>query len=507
MSWTEVFGIVFQSEGADKVKKDLDDVTRKTETFEEKQKRLLDSLTAGQKRAYNLIRNNNLGMIATFRATNNLFNHISQEQRDLVVDVLKADALSVLDKAEQATDNLTSSVKEEHKSIKKLVVTGAELLATYKGFKRVIAGVMGFARGGENIALMAQKAGISAELLQKYGYALKNYGGGMSSAASTLSKLNSQIQDLKFGKGGAIQNVALRYGISVYGKNGLATADEMLYNIARRMEKLNTQAQLDLGKKLGLDPATLALVQGGVKNLNNELEKASALTIYSDEDLRNSREFQRSLRELQGYLAKIGAIIWRFLLPPLKWVIDLTKNIFALISEHKSFVLGFLGALGAALGVIAVKSFIASLPLIAIIGALTAIGVAVGVLIDDFTTWLNGGESLFSGFWEWLEDTGNKILELGGKIKDFFKSLKFWGGDDEIEANITAGRGILSDTTTPLSTMTALQNATNTNNTVQVGEVNIQTQATDATGIADSITNALKLDFQSAMFENTGGVK
>lgn len=160
------------------------------------------------------------------------------------------------DKLGESNDNLVKKNAQLAKS-----VTG--LISTYFGFKKILSEVFQFAGGGEDLLLMANNAGVGAEQLERYGIALKNYGGGLSSAASTLSNLNQQMQDLRFGKGGAIQEAAIRYGISVHGKNGLATGEEMLYNIARRMESLGHAEQLDLGRKLGLDPSTIALLQGG----------------------------------------------------------------------------------------------------------------------------------------------------------------------------------------------------------------------------------------------------
>lgn len=606
MSLEHVFAFFYESKGADKVKKDFDEVAdkqekfaktskevaktvsestdlaiKKTETWVEKEKRLLASLTAGQKRAYDILQDQNTGLFKNIRLTKSLFSHLSKEQRDLVVSIRaekpileeiqrkERERTAGIKELKQETDQLTQSSDKQNNKLKDLASTTASLVTTYIGFKKVISGVMNFAVGGEDLALMAQRAGVGAEELQKYGNALKNYGGGMSSAASTLSKLNSQLQDLKFGKGGAIQNVALRYGISVFGKNGIATAEEMLVNIAKRMESLNTQQQLDLGKKLGLDPATLAMVQGGVSNLNKELERASKLSLYSDEDIENSREFQRTLRELQAYLAKIGAILSRALLPPLKWVVEKFRDLFELMSRHKGFVLGFLGAIGAALGVIALKSILASLPLFLIIGAFGLIAAAIGAVVDDFITFKEGGDSCIGWvidkfnvlidtikeFWGYLT-SGNAWDDAVAKVKDwseslktiigdvwdwvtdkiaafflwFFdkweslkaalKGLKFWSGKEEIDVdeevdvnhqpqtmgNLTAiGQGVLASTNTPLSTMNTTHNSKTSNNNIKVDKVEVNTQATDADGIALSISDAFKAQFQDLLFENVGG--
>lgn len=423
-----------------------------------------------------------------------------------------------------SNDNLVKKNAQLAKS-----VTG--LISTYFGFKKIISEVFQFAGGGEDLLLMANNAGIGAEKLEQYGIALRNYGGGLSSAASTLSNLNQQMQDLRFGKGGAIQEAALRYGISVHGKNGLATGEEMLYNIARRMESLGHAEQIDLGRKLGLDPSTIALLQGGVGNLTKELEKASKLSIYTPEDIENSRKFQMSLRELKQSLGQVWAVVSRALLPVITKVMNGASRFFQFLSNHKGLVLGFLAAVSAALGVIAIKSIIATAPFWLMVAAIAAIGTAIGLVVDDFMTWLEGGESvigdlidLFADFWHW-------IVGLGEAIGDFFKGvwksiisgitgvfdwiLEKWNkikkwipflGKSNNEMNIIQnGQLAIMSTQTPLSTVPNMSYINGGNNNVKIDNVIVQTQATDATGIAQGIGGALSGEMSDVIQQNTGG--
>ena len=316
------------------------------------------------------------------------------------------------DKLGESNDNLIKKNAQLAKS-----VTG--LISTYFGFKKILSEVFQFAGGGEDLLLMANNAGVGAEQLERYGIALKNYGGGLSSAASTLSNLNQQMQDLRFGKGGAIQEAAIRYGISVHGKNGLATGEEMLYNIARRMESLGHAEQLDLGRKLGLDPSTIALLQGGVENLTKELEKASKYSIYTPEDIENSRKFQMALRELKQSLAQVWATVSRALLPVITKIMNVVSKFFQFLSDHKGFVLGFLAAISAALGIIAIKSIIATAPFWLMVAAIAAIGVAIGLLVDDFVTFLEGGESCIGDLIQGFVDFWHFLVGLGEKIGDY----------------------------------------------------------------------------------------
>jgi len=425
-----------------------------------------------------------------------------------------------------SNDNLVKKNMQLAKS-----VTG--LISTYMGFKKILSEVFQFASGGEDLLLMANSAGVGAEQLERYGIALKNYGGGLSSAASTLSNLNQQMQDLRFGKGGAIQEAALRYGISVHGKNGLATGEEMLYNIARRMETLGHAEQLDLGRKLGLDPSTIALLQGGVENLTKELEKASKYSIYTPEDIENSRKFQMALRELKQSLQQVWATVSRALLPVITKIMNVVSKFFQFLSDHKGFVLGFLAAISVALGIIAIKSIIATAPFWLMVLAIAAIGAAIGLLVDDFMTFLEGGESCigdlidaFTDFWEFLVGLGKAIgnffkgiwdsivagitgvfdwiLEKWNKIK---KWIPFIGSKNTDEQKIVQeGKFAIESTQTPLSTSPNMSyiNGGN-NNSVKIDSVVVNTQATDASGIANDIGDELSGQMSYVIPQTTGG--
>lgn len=459
------------------------------------------------------------------------------------------------DKVKSDLKGIKNAEKSTEKATDDLAKSVGNLLASYVGFKKILSEVMGIAKGGEDLRLLANNAGIGAEQLERYGIALQNYGGGLSSASSAISHLNQMMQDLRFGNGGALQESALRYGISIDGKNGLATGEEMLYNIARRMERIGAQEQLDLGRKLGLDPSMIALLRQGVAGLNSELERASRLTIYSPEDIENSRKFQLALREFNLAVQKIWATLSRYFLPTWTKVLSVVGNFVDYLSQHKGFVIGFFTTLSAILAGIAIKSAVAFAPIYATIGAIVALGSFLGLLYDDFITYLEGGESALGWFWEacsivfgaiidivfgfleavkmlpkavsevvagvitaflmlkdglasvfsWIE---SKVSDLFGwmiEVKNAIGDL-FGSGNNNWEVNMQKARQLYMDTHTPLASAgNSYTNMTGGNNSVKIDTVNVNTQATDAKGISQGIGGALADEFQDVLYQNTGG--
>ena len=114
-------------------------------------------------------------------------------------------------KLANADDNLKNKNLELAKSV-------GGLISTYVGFKKILSEVMGFAAGGEDLVLMAQQAGVGAETLERYGVALQNYGGGLSSAASSLGGLVI----LFWGDAGKAERAE---GVGITGRTGVYPAE------------------------------------------------------------------------------------------------------------------------------------------------------------------------------------------------------------------------------------------------------------------------------------------
>jgi hypothetical protein len=467
MSLDMVFGFLFETKGANETKKSLADINKEMANLEKRN----GTLTKEEVKQYNALK-----------------------------------------KQKEATDQLKSSNLGLAKSV-------VNMVSAYVGFKKILSEVFNFAKGGEDLMLLANSAGVSAEKLEQYGIALQNYGGSLSSATSTLSSLNQQLQDLRFGNGGAIQDVALRYGISLSGKNGLATGEEMLFNIARRMEGLGTSAQLDLGRKLGLDPSTISLLQNGVAGLSEELERASQFTLYSREDIENSRKFQQALRDLKNAFAQVWGTVSRFLMPALTGIMNGLTKVFQFLAEHRGLVLGLLGAIAVALGVIAVKALIAWAavlgPILPIIAGITLIGTAIGLLIDDFLTFKEGGDSCIGWVAERFADFFLFLFESWEKVKEFFNFQWLVDGWNKIKSKIPflgkseievaqKGQDIINSTKTPLSTMSSSV-IRGGDNSVRIDTLNVNTQATDVNGISKGISGALSYELEDVLLQNIGG--
>jgi hypothetical protein len=416
------------------------------------------------------------------------------------MDKISAETEGVTQKADKMGN---SFVQNGNKIIK--------ALAPIVGLAALVNRTMNFTSSAEEMSYLAQNTGMAVEKFQALAIAAENYGGSAEGIAGSLQGLNTNLQNMKFGKGGGgVEEAALTYGINLYGENGLATADELLMNVAKRFETLNQTQQIDLGQRLGLDEGTIRLLQTGVANVQKELERGRKYSLFSEEDVENSRKFERTMRDIKLGLAQIFGVVARSLLPTFIWLGDKIKSIVDAVKDHSGFILGFLAAVSAALTVLAIKSVLAFAPFIA--GAALIVGIAtlIGLLIDDIVNFWQGNESLIGAFvdavkvvfgalWDFLKEGFNSVLEWfkGTKIGKLFGLSDDQKGSEQLD--MADAQQKLAMTQTPLASVpqgSVSTNYANNSQSVRVDNVTINTQATDAQGIADSFSGSLQTTMQ-----------
>lgn len=328
-----------------------------------------------------------------------------------------ARAAKELERDTKAAGKAASQSSREYEKFARKAVT---FLGQYLAIKKTFSAVMGFAAEGEQLARMAQLSGTSAEAIEKLGIALKNYGGSASSASSVLGKLNKQMEDLKFGKGGKLGQAAIRYDLDISAK----TPEDMLRNIAKRMEGMGALQQVNMGRMLGLDDSTIMFLQQGLEGVNRELEKAGSLTVFSKEDIENSKKMQRSYREFQERLEQLKATMTRDLLPVFQTLFERLGKLADYLKEHPKLL--------KALGVAAAVAFgVLSFWLSPVLFTLGAIGAIIALLIDDWAHWKETGEGALKPVWEWLEKIGGQFKGLFSDIAAVIEKFDEWSGASE----------------------------------------------------------------------------
>lgn len=282
----------------------------------------------------------------------------------------------------------------------------------------VLNRTLDFAQKGEQLMFMANAANMAANEFQKLAIANTRFGGSSEGAAGTMAGLASQIQALRFGESAPLQDAAVKYGLNLQGANGgLAEGTELLRNIAKTMAGLDTGAQLDLGRRIGLDEATIRMLQRGVAAFDEELARAEKRKVFTEEDIKRAHELQKSWRDMQQSMQGLWAEIARFVLPIVQQFIDSASAGFEYLRQHAEAVKAGLVVISAIMAGIAVTSLAAFAPWLGTAAIIAAIAAAAVLLYEDFKVFAKGGESVLAPFWKKLVDFGLFWQDLPDWVK------------------------------------------------------------------------------------------
>lgn len=350
------------------------------------------------------------------------------------------------------------------------------------------------------------------------------------------------------------------------------TAENQLFAIGNAAEfGANGLNDLVVGGLKKLSPFVLAL--SALQNIFSNLQDAIDFKLpISRETVNNIKELEMTMRDVRSGAAQIGASIAELVLPVMNKLAKIAKTVLDFFKEHENFIktafIVTIIAMGAALwGALA--------PILPELLAITAAITFLSLIIDDFTTWLNGGNSALEDFWNeifgsakearkffediwkalkelwellqpvfsWLLDVALKALVLDLKgvatlIKGIVKGINFLTGSkidiktdvdgshadgldyvpydgyiaelhkgervqtaDEAQSwrsgLLAAKKAVDFTSSFPLNSIPqgAVSNAYNNssaNKTINIGDITIQTQATDAQGIAIDLAQYIK---------------
>lgn len=288
---------------------------------------------------------------------------------------------------------------------------------------RGFAGAESAARrfGGALSSIWAQIAGPLAGIFA-IGGSISSYISGSTEAGELAEKLNVDVEEIQIWNG-AIERAGgsaagLQQTIQKLTKSGKDNGDVFgtLLNLAEQAERLGKERFEQKAKELELDEDTIEVLLQGRKELEMHLKRQKELGVYTKEDAEQSKKFKQALSDLGTAWNSLTAFIGRFAVPIMKLAADVLTDIVVFLRQHTPFVVAAITLIGAALAVRLLPplkelpkliravwtAFTRWFPLIAIITALA-------LLIDDFWTYVTGGESELAEFWA-IFGTGPEIL-------------------------------------------------------------------------------------------------
>jgi hypothetical protein len=381
----------------------------------------------------------------------------------------------------------------------------AGTVASLVSLGAVSAAVMSRAFAVDDLGKFSETLGLNIEKLDAWGAAAQRNGGSAEAFRGSVAGLNGALTDISLTGGGDAAEVLARLGISATDSAGrIRGVFDILPEIADAFQNLSKAESVGFGSKLGLDQGTILLLQQGRDSVEALVEQQKALGIVTKEDYEAAAKFRDTWDDTKRVFWSVVTTGSTTILPFLVDGLELVQDFVNWTQQHSDVVVGFFSAIAAvvtatylpAMVSAAAATLAATWPIVLIVAAIAAAGVAIGLIYEDIQAYINGFDSLIGRLAEKFE----AIQKIIDNIK---KVLNYDIGDTDVSANLNAaiqtGEGLPSYMTT--------NQPTYNNYDVRVGGSTINTQATDPQAVRNEIDSNLSNQIDMIRGQFSDGVE
>lgn len=292
------------------------------------------------------------------------------------------------------TKPLDSGVQKAESTLKRFGRVFNSIAATYFSYKIMQGVIKGYADFNTQLGNSTSLMGYNVENVTALGGALKRFGGDTQSVISTLDNLNKGLHEAKFG-GGALVEVAKRYGVAFTNSNGkLMSAEQLLSSLSAQLQKYDKQTRMSIAQQLGLDNSLVRAFSNGGKELQRLIDKQKQFGIVTAKDIKISDNFNHAILDLKDSFAGVTKSLARFILPLITKLLKLVAQFMEFLKKHKQFIIAFFSALLVAMlpilaifAKMAIASAAAFAPIYTVVGVITAIALVAEDIYYYFMGW------------------------------------------------------------------------------------------------------------------------
>ena len=315
---------------------------------------------------------------------------------------------------------------------------------------------------------LSQSTNLSTDSLQQWQYAAEAVG---ASSAAVTSDLESLLKTMSSPIPGELNMELMMLGVSVRNASGqLRGADEVLKDVGDKLNKMSSARAVQWAERVGISNDTLMLLKQGRQGLSELFEEAQLVGAIIPEDAINrGAELSKSIKTLKTVFQALGNSIALSFAPNLKKVVDNFKQF---LIDNADFVRQGLGVTidGVSRGfgrfwdiIVKIKDgfvallqpmqpFLKNMDAVKVVAGLVtgalagflalmapaiiqfaAVGAAiagVSLVIEDFITWLQGGESVIgdivNAFSNWMDkfpELKEDLKSVGQVFADVFNAI------------------------------------------------------------------------------------
>lgn len=286
-----------------------------------------------------------------------------------------------------------------------------------------LGGIIGVALGGGALVNTMSKlgdelqnfqdlTGLSATKANELGKALEHFGGSTQDAMSDLKSLQQAMRDsVKYQ--GALVEARTKFRVYISNQGGeLKDQGRLIKELASQFKRLSASEAVALGKTLGLSDAMVRGLRSSSRSLDEVLTKNKTLGSLTEDEIKNSKEFNSMLKDMRFMFEKLSMVILNGLMPPFRWIHKIFTKAWEYLTATGFRLVKVIGAIVAAL--VVMKALWIGIS-IAVNAALWPIGlivlavILIVLIVEDIWTFFQGGESItgkiVAKFKEWYNES------------------------------------------------------------------------------------------------------
>lgn len=451
-----------------------------------------------------------------------------------------------LNKAEQSTDDLVKSMKEADRQAD-ATAKGIENIA-----RKVVAWVAAqqaiqqvFKRQDEILAInnTAEALGMATEDVDAFGRAAERLGGDAQGARDSLTDMAESMGEAMADVESGRAKTFAALGISLKDANGQAkNASQGMLELASAVEGMPRGEAVFRIKELGItDNRTVEMILKGRRALEDMIRTQKENSKVTQEARDQAAAFQDAMNATKMVVSGAADGFYQAILPALTAFVTWVGKAASWATENKDVVVGFFGAVAGIITLMylpamvsaAVATIAATWPLILMGAAIAGLAALFALAYDDVMNFIDGNDSLIGrvipaaiaafkalgdfvmGIWNGITAAWDafvakvmsgvdKVRNAGKAVAGFFGFGDDGGGVAAGAAAVSTAAGAPTNATSSAAISNSVGGKSETN--VSIGEVKVQTQATDAQGISKDIGGSLNGQLKSLQTSAATGV-
>lgn len=276
----------------------------------------------------------------------------------------------------------------------------------------------------DELGKIADRIGADAPKLQSWAVASKLAGGSVQAFYGTAERLGAELQRIAVTGKSRLLPFFKSMGVATLDATGKARdVFDVLTDVAGAVEGMDKATSSGMLKRLQLDEGTISLLQMGKKGIQDLIRYERELGVFQKEDTVIAANYNDAMDRLTRSLNMSFLPVMRMFAPVLTEAAKAMTSAFVFMQKHSLALEIALAGIALVIGVAVLPSlwslFVAIMtnPITWIIAAI----VGLILILEDLYVYAKGGKSQFEDLWKTL-GTGEEVMAAIQGAWDFLKA-------------------------------------------------------------------------------------